>query len=72
MVTFMGYGPFEKEFRGIYKRLNVKKRNMTEIEYHERHGHMGVLPGCRICMMIAGCTRRICTTIVKFPERRAG
>ena len=72
VVSFMGYGPLEKEFRGIYKRLGKQKRRMTDEEYHERHGHIGVFPGCKICAMIAGCTRRIFTTLVKFVEFRAG
>jgi hypothetical protein len=67
-----GFGEFEREFRGIYKRLNSKKKEMNAMEYHCRHGHTGYMPGCRVCWMINGAMRRIFTVLVKHTEIRPG
>jgi hypothetical protein len=45
---------------------------MTYKEFHERYGHIGHCPGCVVCIMAAGCMRRIYSKVAAYKETRPG
>lgn len=46
--------PLEREIRGVKQGLRDKKRRMTMQQFHEEHGHIGLVPNCKVCRMVKG------------------
>ena len=67
---FFGQHAEERTIRGVKAGLRARKSKMTETEFHEDHCHMGACPGCKICILVMGCMRRIYRMIDPHEETR--
>ena len=68
----IGYAPGERELLGVKAGMKQAFKRMSRKDFHERMGHHGVCPGCRVCQMAKGVTRRIYTKVDPFRETRPG
>jgi len=55
--------PDERAIRGVKAGLRSMKRKLAAKEFHETHGHLGYVPGCKICAMTKQKLRRIYKTV---------
>ena len=58
--------------KGVKQQLRRGRNKMTYREFHERYGHIGHCPGCVVCIMAAGCMRRIYSKVAAYKETRPG
>ena len=68
----IGYAPGERELLGVKAGMKQAFKRMSRKDFHERMGHHGVCPGCRVCQMAKGVARRIYTKVDPFRETRPG
>ena len=67
---FFGQHAEERTIRGVKMGLKARKSRMTVVEFHEEYQHMGSCPGCKICILVMGCMRRIYKMIDPHEETR--
>jgi hypothetical protein len=60
------------EIAGTKQTLAPAFRRITARELHERHGHIGVHPGCTLCQSVTKTTRKATHDVDSYRETRAG
>ena len=62
----------DRVLRGVKAGLRSDKQKLTERELHELFGHIGYMPGCKICKLAGGAARRIRSKVDPHREERPG
>ena len=52
--------------RGAKAGMHPREKQRTEKEMHERHGHVGYMPGCHVCAILRGKLRSIYSKVDPF------
>ena len=60
------------EMAGTKSTLAPSVKKLSQRELHERHGHIGVHPGCSLCKSVMRTTRKAQPENEAFKERRPG
>jgi hypothetical protein len=58
--------------RGAKAGMHAREKRQTLIELHNRHGHIGYVPGCEICKLFQGKLRNLPTKVDPHRELRVG
>ena len=64
--------PDESALRGAKAGMHPRERAMSQRRMHERHGHTGECPNCRLCDIFRGKLRNIPTKVDPHVEVRPG
>ena len=70
--VIQGKAEGDRVIRGVKAGLRSSKQKLTERELHELLGHIGYMPGCKICKLAGGAPRRIRTKVDPHQEQRPG
>ena len=58
----------ESNIRGAKAGMHPRERQRTEIDMHNRHGHIGHIPGCKVCAILRGKLRSIFAKVDPFQD----
>lgn len=58
--------------RGAKAGMHAREKRQTLVELHNRHGHIGYVPGCEICKLFQGKLRNLPTMVDPHRELRVG
>ena len=72
LEVMIGQHPMDCEIRGVKAGLRTEKQRMTELEFHQLFGHIGVCPQCNICKLSKGASRRIKRKVDPHRETQPG
>ena len=67
---FFGQHAEERTLLGVKMGLKARKSKLSKVDFREEYQHMGSCPGCKICIMVMGCMRRIYQMINPPEETR--
>ena len=70
--VFVGQHEEDCEIRGTKAGLKFGRPKLTELEFHQDYGHLGSCPGCSICKLVKGASRRIYRKVDPHKEERSG
>jgi site-specific DNA-cytosine methylase len=60
------------DIRGVKAGLRSNKSKLSELDFHKLYGHLGFCPGCKVCSMSKGASRRIKVKVDPHRETRPG
>ena len=72
LEVIVGQMQNDYDIRGVKAGLRSNKSRLTELKFHKLFGHLGFCPGCDVCHLAKGSSRRIRSKVDPHREMRPG